>query len=42
MEGTMLVDAEKKRLVQIDGKLAQDVEFLGRLFGHLEKGGHLV
>jgi hypothetical protein len=40
MEGTMLLDAEKKRLVQIDGKLAHDVEFLGGLFGHLDKGGH--
>jgi hypothetical protein len=40
MEGTMLIDAEKKRLVQIDGKLAQNVEFFGGLLGHLEKGGH--
>jgi hypothetical protein len=29
-------------LVQIDGKLAQDVEFLGGLFGHLDKGGHFT
>ena len=42
MEGTMLVEADKKRLVQIDGKLAQDVEFLGGLFGHLDKGGHFT
>jgi hypothetical protein len=41
MEGTMLVDAEKRRLVQIDGRLAQDLELLGGLFGHLKKGGHL-
>jgi hypothetical protein len=40
MEGTMLVDAGKKRLVELDGHLAENVEFLGGLFGHLEKGGH--
>ena len=40
MEGTMWVNARKKRLVELDGHLAQDVEFLGGLFGHLEKGGH--
>jgi hypothetical protein len=39
MEGTMRVDAEKKRLVELDGHLAQNVEFLGGLLGHLEKGG---
>lgn len=39
MEGTMRVDAEKKRLVEFDGHLAQNVEFLGGLLGHLEKGG---
>jgi hypothetical protein len=42
MEGTMLVDSEKKRLVQIDGKLAQNVEFVGGLLGHLDKGGHFT
>jgi hypothetical protein len=39
MEGTVRIDAEKKRLVELDGHLAQNVEFLGGLFGHLEKGG---
>ena len=39
MEGTMTIDAEKKRLVALDGHLAQDVEFFGGLIGHLNKGG---
>jgi hypothetical protein len=42
MEGTMWVDAEKKRLVEIDGHLAQDIEFLGGLVGHLDKGGRFM
>jgi hypothetical protein len=42
MEGTMLVNPGKKRLVEIDGKLAQDIEFVGGLFGHLDKGGHFT
>ncbi len=39
MEGTMLVDAREKRLVELDGELAQNVQFLGGLIGHLDKGG---
>ncbi len=39
MEGTMIVDARKKRLVELDGHLAQDVQFFGGLIGHLDKGG---
>jgi hypothetical protein len=39
MEGTMLVDAREKRLVELEGELAQDVQFLGGLIGHLNKGG---
>ena len=42
MEGSMLVDAEKKRLVELDGHLAQEVEFFGGLLGHLDKGGRFV
>jgi hypothetical protein len=42
MEGTMWIDAGKKRLVELDAHLARDVEFLGGLFGHLEKGGHFA
>jgi hypothetical protein len=39
MEGSMWVDAEKKRLQEFDGHLVQDVVFFGGLLGHLEKGG---
>jgi len=39
MEGSMWVDAEKKRLVEFDGHLVQDVVFFGGLLGHLERGG---
>lgn len=39
MEGSIWVDAEKKRLVEFDGHLFQDVEFFAGLLGHLEKGG---
>ena len=42
MEGTMWVDAQKKRLVELDGHLAQDIEFLGGMLGHLEKGGRFT
>jgi hypothetical protein len=42
MEGTMWIDAEKKRLVEIDGHLAQDIEFLGGIVGHLDKGGRFM
>jgi len=42
MEGTMWVDARKKRLVELDGHLAQDVQFLGGLIGHLDKGGRFT
>ena len=39
MQGTVLVDAEQRRLSAIDGKLTSEVKFFGGLFGHLEKGG---
>lgn len=39
MEGTMLVDAHQKRLVQIDGELKTPVEFWGGVLGHLDAGG---
>jgi hypothetical protein len=39
MEGTMLVDAQVKRLLQIDGRLTSPVEFWGGLLGHLDAGG---
>jgi len=39
MEGTLVVDAEQKRLVEIDGHLTSEVKFLGGLLGHLDKDG---
>ncbi|MBV9887754.1 MAG: hypothetical protein JO119_14505 [Acidobacteria bacterium] len=39
MQGTVLVNAEERRLAAIDGKLTSEVKFLGGLFGHLERGG---
>jgi hypothetical protein len=39
MEGTLVVDAEQKRLVEINGHLTSEVRFLGGLLGHLDKDG---
>jgi hypothetical protein len=39
MEGTLVVDAEQKRLVEINGRLTSEVKFLGGLLGHLDKDG---
>jgi hypothetical protein len=39
MEGILLVNANVKRLVQIDGRLTSRVNFWGGLLGHLDKGG---
>ena len=39
MQGTVLVDAEQRRLAAVDGRLTSEVKFFGGLFGHLEKGG---
>jgi hypothetical protein len=39
MEGIMLVDRRQKRLKQLSGKLASDVEFGGGFLGRLKKGG---
>ena len=39
MEGTLVVDADQKRLVEIDGHLTSEVKFLGGLLGHLDKDG---
>lgn len=39
MTGTILIDASKKRLVEIDGRLSSDVKFWGGILGHLDKGG---
>jgi hypothetical protein len=42
MNGTMLLDAEHKRLAAIDGTLTSEVKFFGGIFGHLDKGGTFV
>lgn len=39
MEGTILVDARSKRLLEIDGLLTSDVKFGAGVLGHLYKGG---
>jgi hypothetical protein len=39
MEGTMWVNTREMRLGELDGQLSQDVQFLGGLIGHLDKGG---
>jgi hypothetical protein len=39
MEGTLVVDAQQKRLVEINGHLTSEVKFLGGLLGHLDKNG---
>jgi len=39
MEGTLVVDAAQKRLVEINGRLTSEVKFLGGLLGHLDKDG---
>ena len=39
MEGTMLVDLRRKRLAGLDGRLTDEVKFMGGLLGHLDRGG---
>lgn len=39
MQGSVLVDANQRRLAAIDGRLTSEVKFFGGLFGYLEKGG---
>jgi hypothetical protein len=39
MEGTLVLDARLKRLVEVDGRLTSEVRFLGGLLGHLDKDG---
>jgi len=40
MRGYLLVDAQARRLAEIDGELFKDVEFGWGILGHLDKGGH--
>jgi hypothetical protein len=39
MEGTLTLDVQQKRLVEISGRLNSDVKFAAGLLGHLDKGG---
>jgi hypothetical protein len=39
MEGTLTLDVKQKRLVEISGRLNNEVKFAGGLLGHLDKGG---
>ena len=40
MEGVLLVNGRRKRLVEISGHLMRPVKFGGGLLGHLDAGGH--
>lgn len=42
MEGTMLINAREKRLVEMAGNLIQNVNFGWGIFGHLDRGGYFV
>ena len=39
LAGTVTLDSQQKRLVEIKGTLTSEVKFGGGLFGHLDKGG---
>lgn len=39
MEGTLVVDSQQKRLVEINGRLTSEVKFAAGLLGHLDKNG---
>jgi hypothetical protein len=42
MQGTVLVDAKRERLAQIDGTLFKDVSFGWGILGHLDKGSEVI
>jgi hypothetical protein len=39
MQGTLTVDRKEERLVEINGKLMNEVKFFGGVLGHLDRGG---
>lgn len=39
MEGTLVLDIQQKRLVEINGRLTSEVKFAAGLLGHLDKNG---
>lgn len=42
MQGIILIDAQKKRIAQIDGNLVKEVSFGWGILGHLDPGGHFL
>jgi hypothetical protein len=42
MEGTLLIDTNRRRIARIDGTLFKDVGFGWGILGHLDKGGHFL
>jgi hypothetical protein len=42
MQGTVLIDAQKLHIAQIDGNLFKDVAFGWGILGHLDRGGHFL
>lgn len=42
MSGTLLVDANEKRIAEIDGTLQKDVGFGWGILGHLDRGGRFL
>lgn len=42
MKGTMLIDPEVKRLVRVEAKLFQDVDFGWGILGHIYRGGSFL
>jgi hypothetical protein len=40
MEGSLLIDADARRIARIDGTLFREVSFGWGLIGHLDQGGH--
>jgi hypothetical protein len=42
MQGTVLIDAEQRRIAKIDGTLFKDMTFGWGFLARLEKGGHLL
>jgi hypothetical protein len=42
MEGTMLINAKEKRLVEMAANLTKQVNFGWGIFGHLDPGGYFV
>jgi len=42
MQGTLLIDANRRRIARIDGILFKEVGFGWGILGHLDKGGHFL